>query len=416
MKSETYREEAPAPAISSRSSHEINLLDVLIVLANRWRFILWFTCGVTVLTAIVVLILPSRYTAQTVLLPPQQNSSAGSALLSQIGGSGALASLAGSSLGIKNPADMYVALFRSRTVEDALIQQFGLMARYHKRRMSDARTAFEDRSIVVAGAKDGLIRIDVTDHDPQLAADIANSYVEQYRKLSATLAVTEAAQRRAFFQQQLLEADAKLSAAEEAMKNTEEKTGMLSLDSQARSLIESAAVLRGQISAKEVELQAMSSYATPDNPQVVLAQQQLGALRDQLAKLSGTASNTSSEILLPKGSIPQAGMEYLNKLRDVRYYETIVELMAKEFEMAKLDEAREGAVVQVVDAAIKPDKWSFPKRTLTIGIAALLGFFMACSWCLAARSIESFKSRPENRQRLDTLLTMLRGQPASSSR
>ena len=415
MQSNTYREEALPAAMPRSSSQEINLLDVMILLVDRWKFILWFTLAVSALTAVAVLILPSKYKAETVLLPPQQNSNAGSALLSQIGGSSALASLAGTSLGIKNPGDMYVALFRSRTVEDALIGQFGLMERYHTKRMSDARTAFEGRSSVVAGAKDGLIRIDVTDRDPKMAAAIANGYVDQYRKLSANLAITEAAQRRAFFQLQMLEANENLAAAEAAMTHTQEKTGVLSLDSQARSLIESAAVLRGQISAKEVELQAMSSYATPDNPQVVLAQQQLAALREQLAKLSGTASNTSSDILLPKGSIPQAGMEYLNKLRDVRYYETIVELMAKEFEMAKLDEAREGAVVQVVDAATPPDKRSFPKRTLSVVIAALLGLLIACGWCFAARSLEAFTGRPENRQRIRTLYTSLRVRSSSSS-
>ena len=192
------------------------------------------------------------------------------------------------------------------------------MGRYRKKRLSDARKAFEEHSSVTAGAKDGLIKITVTDWDPKLAAAMANAYVEQYRKLSAHLAISEAAQRRLFFQQQMLEANEHLVDAENAMTQTEQKTGVLSLDGQARSLIESAAVLRGQISAQEVALQALSAYATPDNPQVVQAQQQLQAMKAQLAELAGTSSNTSKEILLPKGSIPKAGMEYLNSLRDVR--------------------------------------------------------------------------------------------------
>lgn len=412
MRAETFREEIRPVTVHSNSPQEINLLDTLIVLVSRWHFIAWFTISVAILAAIIVLILPSRYTAETVLLPPQQSSSVSSALLNQLGGSSALASLAGTSLGIKNPGDMYVALLRSRTVEDALVEQFGLMARYRKKKLSDACKAFEDRSKVVAGTKDGLIRIDVTDYDPQFAADLANGYVDQYRKLSANLAITEAGQRRVFFQQQLLDANTKLSAAEEALKSTEEKTGVLSLDNQARSLIESAAVLRAQISAAEVELQAMSSYATPDNPQVVLAQQKIAALKDQLAKLSGTTSNTSSDILLPKGSIPQAGMEYLNKLRDVRYYETIVELMAKEFEMAKLDEAREGAIIQVVDKAITPDRRSFPKRTLTVLIVTLFGFFVACTWCVIAESLRKAKADPEKSRRIAALREAFRSKGA----
>lgn len=386
---ETHSEAVQEAARKDAAAQEVHLLDLLIILARRRRFILWFTLGAAILTTITVLLVPNKYTASTVVLPPSQNSSVSSALMGQLGGSGALASMAGSSLGIKSPGDMYVALFRSRTVEDALIQRFGLMSRYHKKRMSDARTAFEDRSTVVFGVKDGLIRISVTDRDPTLAADIANGYVDEYRKLSANLAVTEAAQRRLFFQQQLLEANQNLAAAEEAMKQTQQSTGILQLDSQARSLIESAAILRGQIAAKEVELQAMKSYATEDNPQTVIAEQELAGLKGQLAKLAGTGADSHADLMVPKGNIPEAGMEYLNKLRDVKYYETVEELIAKQFEMAKLDEAREGAVVQVVDMAVPPDERSFPKRTITVMIAFLVGFVVACVWCIVEERLRS---------------------------
>jgi uncharacterized protein involved in exopolysaccharide biosynthesis len=331
-----------------------------------------------------------------------------SALLGQLGGSGALASLAGGSLGIKNPGDMYVSLFRSRSVEDALIQRFGLMSRYHKKTMEDARTAFEDRSAVVLGVKDGLIRITVTDRDPKLAADIANAYVDEFHKQSANLAISEASQRRAFFQQQLLEANQNLTVAEEALKRAEQSTGVLQIDSQAKSLIQSAATLNGQIAAKEVQLQGMRSFATEDNPQMVMAEQQLGALKAQLAKLTGTSENSSSDIIMPRGNIPQAGMEYLNKVRDVRYYETIAELIAKQFEMAKLDEAREGAIIQVADVAVAPDKRSSPKRTATVILATLLGFFAAILWCIFADRLKRLKSDPEERKRLDALRATFR--------
>jgi uncharacterized protein involved in exopolysaccharide biosynthesis len=316
--------------------------------------------------------------------------------------------MAGSSLGIKSAGDMYVSLFRSRTIEDSLIQRFGLMARYGKKKISDARTAFEDHTKVGYGAKDGLITISVTDRDPRQAAEIANGYVDEFRKLSANLAITEASQRRVFFQQQLLEADQNLATAEEAMKHTEQSTGVLQVDSQARSLIESAAILRGQVVAKEVELQGMRSYATDDNPQMVMANQELAALKTQLAKLGGSEENAGSEIIVPKGDIPEAGMEYVRKLRDVKYYETIVELIAKQFEAAKLDEARQGAIVQVVDVAVPPDKRSFPKRTITVLGAMLLGFFAACGWCIVAEGLQRIKNNPDERQRLDALRATLR--------
>lgn len=389
------------------STQEIHFLDVLIILSKRRKFILSFTLTVSILTAIAVLIIPSKYTAETIVLPPNQNSSMSSSLLSQVGNSSALASIAGASLGIKSPADMYVSLFRTQPVEDALIQHFGLMARYRVKKMSDARLAFEHQSMVVLGTKDGLINISVTDRDPDLAAAIANGYVDEFRNLSAHLAISEASQRRAFFEKELQEADGNLVTAEEAMKSTEQSTGVLQIDSQARALIESAATLRGQIGAKQVELRAMRSYATEDNPQMVMAKQQLDALKDQLTQLTGTSANSNSDIIVPKGNIPTAQIEYLRSLRDVQYYQTIKEILAREFEMAKLDEAREGAIIQVAQVATPPDKRSSPKRTLSVIVALILSFFVACGWCFLAERIDHFKQNPVERGRLDVLRATL---------
>jgi len=382
-------------------------LDVLIALSRRRKFIFRTTAIVASLTIIVVLLLRNKYTAETVVLPPQQNSSLSSMMLGQLAGNGALASLAGAGLGIKNPGDMYVALFRIQSVEDAIIRKFALMKRYRDKRMTDARRDFEDHSTVVLGVKDGLIRVTVTDWDPKMAADIANAYVDQFRDLSQHLAITEASQRRLFFQQQLLEANDNLTKAEEALRNTEESTGLLEVNSQARSLIESAAQLRGQIAATQVELQAMQSYATPDNPQVVTAKQQLAALKAQLSQLAGTDKNASSEIIVPKGNIPQAGMEYLRKLRDVKYYETIDELIAKQFELAKLDEAREGAIVQVADVAAPPDKKSSPHRLIIVILMTFLAFSFSCLWVLAGARWEQTLHDPIKNEKVQTLRGLL---------
>jgi tyrosine-protein kinase Etk/Wzc len=379
--------------LQGASAQEVHLLPLLIILHRRRRFVFFFTVGAAVLAVVTVLLIPSRYTAETTILPPAQNSSMSSALLGQLGGSGALASAAGASLGIKNPGDMYVSLLRSRTVEDSVIQRFGLTAMYRATKLSDARRNLENRSTITLGIKDGLIRIDVSDRAPNTAAEIANGYVEAFRKLSASLAITEASQRRVFFEQQLLDANQNLAAAEEAMKRTEQSTGVLQVDSQARSLIESAAILRGQIVAKEVQLQGMRSYATEDNPQMVTAGQQLAELKAQLATLAGTGQNPGSDFIVSKGNIPEAGMEYIRKLRDVKYYETITELIAKQFEMAKLDEARQGSVIQVVDIAVPPDRQSFPKRVITVIAATMLAFITACGWCIAAAGFQRLKPK-----------------------
>jgi len=384
------------------SEHQVHFLDLLIILSMRRKFILLFTLSVAIATSITVFILPSKYTATTLVLPPGQNSPSSSVLLGQFGGAGVAG---GATLGIKSPSDVYVSLFRSRTVEDSLIQRLGLMTRYRQNTMSAARTAFEAHSKVALGSRDGLITINVTDRDPKEAAEIANDYVEEFRKLSANLAITEASQRRSFFQQQLRETNESLAAAEETMKHTEQTTGALQVDSQAKSLIESAAILRGQISAKEVQLQGMRIYATDDNPHIVMAEQELAALKVQLAKLAGTDQNADSEIIVPKGNIPEAEMEYIRKMRDVKYYETVADLIARQLEIAKLDEARQGAVIQVVDQAVPPDERSFPKRTITVAVAILLSFFGACGWCIFAEGLRRLKSES---QRLDSLRATFR--------
>jgi tyrosine-protein kinase Etk/Wzc len=393
----------PAAFAESAIGDEVSLLDLLIILASRKRFIFTVSliCGVVAL--LVSVLLPVRYTATTTLMPPQQQSNSLSALLSsQAGGLGALAGMAGQGLGLKNPNDMYVAMFKSETVEDAMIQRYGLMQQYRSRYLSDARKDFEKHFTIDDTTKDNLLHISVEDKSPRRAAEMANGYVDQFRKLSQTLAITEASQRRQFFEQQMQQAKDNLANAEESLKQTEQTTGLIQLDSQARALIESAATLRAQIAAKEVQLQAMRTYATNENSEVVEIQQELDSLRVQLAKLGGSEDNASS-LLVPKGRVPEAGLEYVRKLRDVKYYETIFEILARQFELAKLDEAREGAVIQVVDPAITPDRKSFPHKGLITIVATAGGFFIAMVLVLLQAGFDRMRQDPETREKLIVL-------------
>jgi uncharacterized protein involved in exopolysaccharide biosynthesis len=331
----------------------------------------------------------------------------GAALASQLGNLGGMAALAGGSLGLKNPNDMYVAMFKSRTVEDAMVQHFGLMQEYRAKYPSDARKAFENYAVVDGSAKDGMIHISVQDHDPRRAADLANGFVDQFRLQSQHLAITEASQRRLFFEQQLEQAKDNLANAEEAMKETEQQTGVIQLDSQARALIESAESLRAQVAAKEVQLQGMRTYATGENSQVVQAQQELDSMRAQLAKLGGSEDSASGGIIVPKGQVPEAGLEYVRKLRDVKYNETIFDILARQFEVAKLDEAKQGALIQVVDPAVPPDRRSFPKRTLIVLGATIAGLLAGISLACIFVFIERMKAFPKTNAKLLYLKHML---------
>jgi tyrosine-protein kinase Etk/Wzc len=392
-------------------SDDLSLLDFLVVLVDRKRLIFWITAAFTLMAIPVSLLLPKRYTATVTVLPPQQNSSLGTMLAAQLGsmgsssglsGLGGMAALAGGSLGLKNPNDRYVGMLRSRIVEDAVIQRFALQQEYKRKYLSDARKTFERRADVDGNAKDGMIHISVQDRDPHKAAEMANGYVDEFRRLSQSLAIGEASRRRLFFEQQLEQTKDKLADAEEAMKQTEQSTGLIQLDSQARALIETVASLRAQIAAHEMIIQGMQTYATDQNSQLVQAEQELASLRAQLTKLGGS-EQSSDNLIVPKGLVPEAGLEYLRKIRDVKYYETIFEILARQYELAKLDEAREGEIIQVVDPAVVPDKRSFPKRTYIVLGSFAAGFLIAILAAFASAAMERMERDPESAVKLNRI-------------
>jgi uncharacterized protein involved in exopolysaccharide biosynthesis len=270
----------------------------------------------------------------------------------------------------------------------------------------DARNILEKNTVISGSGRDGLIHVSVTDRDPHRAAELANGYIDQFRGLSEHLAITEAAQRRLFFQQQLEEAKNQLANAEDALKNTEQLTGVISNDGQLRALLELATTLRARVAAREVAIQGMQTYANGRNAQVIEAEKELEMMRAQLAQLGGSSSQ-SGDLIIPKGKIPQAGLEYMRKMRDVKYYETIVEILAKQFEVAKLDEAQEGSLIQVVDAAVPPDRRSSPEPTLIVVAATLAGFLMGIFVALVGARLEKMKTDPEVAGKLRALKSLI---------
>jgi uncharacterized protein involved in exopolysaccharide biosynthesis len=385
---------------------ELHLLDVLAVLAQSKIYILISTVVVLVVVLVISWLIPNQYTASTLILPPNQGSSSNN-LLGQLGASSGLAAVAGTSLNIKTPGDMYVALLHSRTLEETVIKNFGLMSRYHAKYMANARKSLEAHVLIEYGSKTGMITISARDKDPKTAADLANGYVDAFRKQTADLALSEASQRRVFFQQQLLEAKDNLTKAEESLKAMEKQTGIIQVEGQTKAVLESAATLHAQVTAKEVQLQAMQSYATDMNPDSQLLRQQLAALRGQIAKLDSQQDNQG---LIPSaGKMSDAGLEYLRKLRDVKYYDMISELIARQYEMAKLDEARQGALVQVVDPAVVPELKTSPKRAIIVMITTLLGFLGACCYAVVADLWKRSPGSLVNQERWRAFRNALRG-------
>jgi uncharacterized protein involved in exopolysaccharide biosynthesis len=398
----------PAARAVRGEPYECRVLDLLIILSRRKPLILRATLAAALLAGMVSLLLPNRYTATANILPPQQSQSLAASMIGQLGPLGPMAAMAQKDLGLKNPNDLYVGMLRSRTAEDALIRRFDLRRVYRDKKMSDARHDLENASSIVLG-KEGFVSISVEDKDPSRASQIANAYVDELRQLTQDLAVTEAGQRRLFFERQLELAKNNLADAEQALKETEQKTGLIQLDGQAKAIIESVVKLRALMAAKEVELHAMRLFSTEQNPDVMLGEQQLSGLRAQLALMekqsSGPADIQVSASSVPSGNVPEAGLQYVRKLREVKYAEAMFELLAKQYEAARLDEAKTAAVIQVLDPAIEPDRKSSPERTWMVVIATLLGLFGSVGYVLSSEALGRMRLNPDVNERLTMLKT-----------
>ncbi len=340
--------------------HGLGLLDMLLALAQRKRFILTMTfAGALVMTAIAFLI-PPMYTGTASIMPPQQQQSSVSALLGQLG---PLASAAtGGNLGLKTPGDLYVAILSSRTIADGLIRSFNLRQVYGVSTMFNARKRLKKRSDITGG-KEPLIKVSVEDRDPKRAAALANAYLEELSRQNGRLALTESAQRRLFFERQLEAQKKSLADAEVALKATQERTGVLQVNAQVESVIGNMARLRAGIAVREVALSSLKSAATPQNPEVVRQEAELATLRGQLQKLEASGdSGGRGDTLIPTSLVPAVGLQYVRAVRDLKYNETLFELLLKQYEAARIDEAKDAPVVQIVDSAIPPERKSWPPR------------------------------------------------------
>jgi tyrosine-protein kinase Etk/Wzc len=364
---------------------EISLLDLAAVLARRKGFIALVTLVVMAMTAAVVLLMPPTYTAEAVVLPPQPDQSSQSLLMGPLAGLGGLGAIAGGGAAslLRNPAELYIGVLKSRTIADALIAKFHLQSLYRHKNMTSTRKDLARHTTILVG-RDWLIRIRVDDHDPARSAALANAYVEELHNQNSRLALTSASQRRLFFQQHLVTEKDALADAELALKNTQQSSGLVYPPGQSEALIRSIAQLRAEIASRQVQLESVRVYGTSENPQVQLLERGIAALRDQLERLE-TGSQAGGGTDFAIRTLPAVSLEYLRKLRDLKYHETLFELLSKQYEAAHLDEAREAPLIQVVDSAVVPDTKSWPPRTLiTLGSGCLTAIF-ACLFVLLRR-------------------------------
>lgn len=415
------------PANSQRSDDdEINFMDILLVIAKYNRFIMAFTAVSIVLALIYVMVVPYSYTAKTVILPPQtKGDSSMGALLGNLGGLNAMPGAG--ALGLKNPSDMYLGMLKSRTVADRVIVRLDLQKHYQTKTITKAREVLKYASNITA-AKDGFITVEYTHSDPVMAAKIANAYIQELDGLNSTLAVTEAAKRRLFYEKQIKETAVSLSQAEAAMKQTQRKTGWYEFGggdlamaaggagglSPAcgaprvnASVLMKAEEMRAHITLKELDLASKRAYMTEQNPEYVRALATLAALKANLTKLEGSASPSGADVKVPVNQLSDIGFAYIHQLRDLKYKQSLFELFSKQFEMAKMDEAKESPLVQVVDKALPPEERSYPKRAQMMVIATILAFVISLLLAFIMNALDTAKQNPTSAERLNLLRSYL---------
>jgi tyrosine-protein kinase Etk/Wzc len=371
-------------------SPSIGLVDVLTWLGESKRLLAVVTLAAIVVAGGIALLLPNVYTAHTTLLPPgaQQQPGGSSAALAALGSLGGLAG----GITAKTPDELYVALLKSDSVLRALDGRFKLKDHYGVNGYEALRRKVPNFVRVSSDKKSGVITVEVDDEDPKFAADVANAHASEVSKLLSRLALTEAQQRRVFFEQQLKETKENLINAEQTLRQVQEKSGMVVLDQQAEALIKAVAELKARIVEREVKLRVLRTGTTADNPDVQRLNSELAALRSELSRMEtasvvGATASASAPggIDIPIGKIPAAAIDYVRAVREVKFQETLLAGMLRQFEIARMDAAKDAPSLQQVDAADPPDRKSRPARSVIVLGSAVAALLLSSVWVIWRR-------------------------------
>ena len=380
----------PSPASPSQDSDSTSLLDLAIPLAERWKLLACAPMGMGLLALAITYVIAPTFTARMSFLPPQQQQSAAASALASLG---ALSGLAGA--GTRTSGDQYVALLQSSTIEDRLIDKFDLMAVYGQKYRVDTRKALERNVRIAFGKKDGLITVEVDDHSAERAASIANQHLEELRHLTSKLALTEAQQRRVLFEAQMKSTRQNLTDAQLSLQASGFDAN--AIRAEPRAAADGYARLKAELTAAEVALQTIRQTLTDAAPEVQQQQAKFQALRAQLAQFENKPAVADSS-------------NYIGKYREFKYQEALFELFSRQYELARLDESREGALMQVVDAATIPEVRSKPRRATTaIATAFSTGLFLAIGLLVRHFWRQSAQRDPGAAAKLFRLKAALRG-------
>jgi uncharacterized protein involved in exopolysaccharide biosynthesis len=378
----------------------IDFLAYLNTLYRGRRTVVVTTLGAFAIATAIAFLTPPQFTSRGSFIPPSSTNSSVSSLMGQLG---PLAALGGGGMmsGPKSPGDLYVGILKSQSVESEIVKRFDLMSVYKAKKESQAEGALAARSKFDVGAKDSIVTISVTDSSPQRARDIVNAYLDALRETNGRLALSESSQRRVFFGQELAKEKDALADAEVDLRKVEEQTGLISPEGQTATEIQMIAQTRNQIAAREVQLSSLRESATPQNPEVIRLQSEIGDLEGQLVRLQmGTGESKTGAI--PTSKVPELELEVVRKSREVKYQEALFDMLVRQYEAAQMDESHDAPLLQVLDAASYPDAKSGPQRKQIMLGGLIFGFLAGGVWVLVRERI------PEVRARLATVIVARR--------
>jgi tyrosine-protein kinase Etk/Wzc len=383
---ESYTHVSPAGEVEEDS---IDLVALMQTLVRGKRTIFAASLVALAIAASTAFLLPLRYTSTVSFIPPNlnNNNSIATALAGQLSALGATG-LIGSG---KTSGDLYAGVLASRSVVDELIERFDLKHVYRVKKQSQAEKQLASDTAVAVDVKSSIVTVSVTEKSPALARDLGNAYMDALRRTDGRLALGESSQRRLFFGQQLVKEKDDLEDAEVELKKTEEQSGLIAPAGQTESEIKTIAETRGALSAREVQLAALRESGTEQSAAVVRMQSEIADLQGQLARLQN-GSGKGSIAAIPTSRVPQLQLEYVRKEREVKYHEALFDMLSKQYEAARLDEAHDAPVLQVLDSASYPDTKSSPKRAYIMLGGLVLGFFAGCAWVLARDPIRALRA------------------------
>lgn len=386
-------------AFATASAHSRTLVRLRLLWDSR-RLLLLATAWALVTSTLVAFVIPVRYESRARIAPPDSGSasamSSAAAMLGSLAGKmGGLTSLAESTLGVKSSGAFFVAILQSETVEDDLIRKFELQKLYRARYLEDARKELSRRTSVVEDRESGVIAIVVTDHDRARAAAMTQEYINQLDVVVSKVSTSSARRERTFLEGRLSQVRQELENAEQQFSQFASQKKAVNLEAQSKAMLEAGAGLQGQLIAAESQLEGFRQIYADQNIRVRSMQARVNELRQALEKIAGkgVTENSSADQLYPSlRQLPLLGVDYADLFRRVKVEEAVFEILTQEFELAKVQEARDIPTVKVLDSPLVPQKKSFPPRFAIILGSTVFAFCLGAGWVLARSAWESVDS------------------------